>query len=214
MKKSLILLAFLIGMQVAAWSQSADYPALMTQTLTAMQAATSPKDYQDAANRFERLAALQTDDWLPNYWAAYCYTLMSYMTEKGAEKDQFADKALAFFDKIKAARIENDETWVLRAYIAQARLSADPMNRWRTDGVMFQECLGKAKAINAQNPRIDLLQGQNLLYTPESFGGGAKNACPYLRQAEQKFGVFVPASAHHPNWGKEYIQEILSACAE
>jgi hypothetical protein len=75
--------------------------------------------------------------------------------------------------------------------------------------IKANEAFAKAEAINPDNPRIYFLQGQNLLYTPEAFGGGVEAACPLLRKALEKYNTFVPASDYSPDWGKESTDKLV-----
>ena len=64
--------------------------------------------------------------------------------------------------------------------------------------------LGKAQAINAENPRIYMIRGEFTLNMPEFYGGGAAKATPDIQKAAEKFETFKPASPLSPNWGKEH----------
>lgn len=212
MKKSIVFIAvFYLSFTVAS-AQNDPYIKMMEENLQKLYADISIADYQAVANQFERIASAKSQEWLPNYWTAYCYTQMSYMEKTLEKKDQYADQAEKIFKKITDAKIVNDEVWILKAYIAQAKLSADPMNRWQTQGAIFRESLENAIAMNPSNPRIDLLRGQNILNTPENFGGGKEVACPIFQKANEKFANFKPASSLHPNWGKAYLQKVLEMC--
>ncbi|MNL53532.1 hypothetical protein D3C87_1767880 [compost metagenome] len=84
------------------------------------------------------------------------------------------------------------------------------MNRWQADGEKFTGYLQSAKSINAENPRIYYLEGSSLFFTPEEYGGGKKVAKPMLEKAQQKFTVFKPETAIHPDWGKMETEWMLS----
>lgn len=210
MKKLLVCLFLFVG---AAHAQNEKYTQAMSAVLTDFRAqANSPTALQEIANRFERIATAEPKEWLPRYHAAFCYSTIAFMTQNATDKDKILDKADALITDAAAIAGENDEIYVLKAYIAQARLAADPMSRWQTYGAVFGEMLEKAKAINPENPRIYMLQGTNLFYTPEQFGGGKQTAKPVLEQALEKFTNFKPASAIHPMWGKSQAQAIAEQC--
>lgn len=46
----------------------------------------------------------------------------------------------------------------------------------------LEASLAKAETLNGDNPRIYLLRGTSLLYTPEQFGGGKKAASQSLKK--------------------------------
>ncbi len=128
------------------------------------------------------------------------------------KKDQLTDKADALLKEAVALAGENSELMVVDAQIKQARLAADPMARWQTYGPLFEASLAKAEALNQDNPRIYMLRGTNLLYTPEQFGGGKKAAKPVLERSLEKFATFKPESPLHPTWGQAQAGYLLSQC--
>jgi tetratricopeptide (TPR) repeat protein len=54
-----------------------------------------------------------------------------------------------------------------------------------------------------ENPRIHLLKGISLFYTPEAYGGGADNAIESLTKAAGLFEKDVVKDPLKPSWGKE-----------
>lgn len=186
-------------------------------TLKSQSEHTPPAEFLAAANQFERIASAEPKEWLPRYYAGLEYVFLGFTGKTEAEKDKYLDQADANLKAAEAIvasanRPDNDELAVLKAYIAQARMVVDPANRWQQYGPPFQAGLEKAKALNANNPRIYVLEGTSLMYTPEQFGGGPGAACPVLKQAVEKFATFKPVSDLHPMWGKENIEPLLAKC--
>lgn len=214
MKKTVLFLtlALVIGANVHA--QNEKYTKAMEGAIATVKFMTPTPELQQAAGQFERIANTETAEWLPAYWAAYTYALLSFKETDAAKKDALLDKAAAFYQNVAQKQPDNDETMVLAAQLATARLAVDPENRWQQYVPEFEAALGKAKAKNAENPRIYALQGQSLFYTPEQYGGGKTVACPLLKQAAEKFATFKPASAIHPSWGVETNQYLLSQCGK
>jgi hypothetical protein len=225
MKSLLILIIIVFAVTASVIAQpsqagSEQYKQAMTQAITAMQSHSekSPvSDFQASANQFERIASAEPKEWLPRYYAGLNYVYMSFVGADEASKDKYLDQAdvnLKAAEAIVVAtnRPDNDELTVLKAYIAQARLVVDPMNRWQQYGPLAQSGIEKAKSLNASNPRPYVLEGTSLMYTPEQFGGGPTNACPVLKQAAEKFATFKPASDIAPNWGQKQIEPMLAKC--
>lgn len=215
MKKTILSLAFTLILFVAQ-AQNERYVKAMEGTLTQMKGfndKTTIEDWQMLANQFERIGNAETKEWLPNYWAAYCYTLMGFMAKENADKDKFIDKANEVYSKAeKVSPANNDELMTLKAYIAQAHMVVDPMSRWMTDGPIFTENIEKAKAANPENPRPYILQGVSLYYTPEQFGGGKAIACPIMKKAKEKLATFKPTSTIHPSWGEYNLVMVRAEC--
>lgn len=224
MKTTLILLiaAFAVTITSPVRAQSEQYKQAMRAaigTLKAQSQTTSAAEFQTAANQFERIASAEPTEWLPRYYAGLLYVYAGFTGKNEAEKDKFLDQADA---NLKAAetlpgiapadRPDKDELAVLKAYIAQARMTVDPMNRWQQYGPLVQAGIEKAKSLNPGNPRPYVLEGTGLMFTPEQFGGGPGTACPVLKQAMEKLATFKPASDLHPAWGQMQIAPMLEKC--
>lgn len=215
MKKLLTTTLALIFAVTVVFAQNEKYAQAMTSGIEALKGLDKEKPdvkvLQDIANRFERIAAAGPKEWLPKYYAAYSYVLLGYYGASLTEKDQYLDKAGALIkDAETLLGKPNDELLVMQAYQSQIHLAADAMNRWQSDGPKFTEYLEAAKSANPENPRIYYLEGSNLFFTPEEYGGGKKVAKPLLEKAKQKFSTFKPESAIHPDWGQIETEWMLS----
>lgn len=217
MKTRILVLALFVSSAAFAQSSVSENPKFttaMTATLDKLKLAKGPDDFVSAANQFERIASAEPKEWLAPYWGAYAYMTLAWMAQgDGTRQDGYLEKAeklLADAEKLNA----NDETATLGAYIAQARMMVDPMNRWQQYGAAATEGLAKAKQLNPANPRPYFLEGQSLFYTPEQFGGGKDKACPVLKTAKEKFATFKPASPIHPNWDEARLDGLLAECAK
>ena len=215
MKKFFTTTIILLFSICTVFAQNEKYVQAMTTSIEAMNTLDKAKPdinaLQEIANRFERIAVAEPKEWLPRYYTAYCYVLMGYRGNTLAEKDKFLYQADALLKEAETiAGKPTDEILVMEAYEAQIRLAADPMNRWQDEGEKFVQLLTQAKTLNPENPRIYYLEGSNMFFTPEEFGGGKKRAKPILEKANEKFSNFKPASSIHPSWGKIETEWMLS----
>ncbi|GAB3930808.1 hypothetical protein [Larkinella terrae] len=214
MKKVILSLTLALAVFATANAQNEKYTKAMEDAIAKAKYTVSTPELQQTAGQFERIGSAETAEWLPAYWAAYTNALLSLKETDKNKKDALLDKADGFYKKIAGQQADNDELLVLAAALASSRLAVDPENRWQEYGPIFQTNLDKAKQKNPENPRIYLLQGQSLFYTPEQYGGGKAAACPVLKQAAEKFAKFKPASTIHPNWGTDTDQYLLSQCGQ
>lgn len=204
----------------AAPAQSAQYQPAMSAALNTLKTQsnkTNAADFMTLANQFERIAGAEPQEWLPRYYAGLLYVYAGFTGKTETDKDRFLDQAEVNLKAAEAVvasanRPDNDELAVLKAYIAQARMVVDPASRWQQYGPLFQAGLERAKLLNVNNPRIYVLEGSSLMYTPEQFGGGPGAACPVLKQATEKFATFKPVSDLHPAWGQLQIEPMLEKC--
>lgn len=207
-------IAFLFLIVTACFSkvnaQDNDYHATMKEVVDEIQSAPFGTDLTDAANQMERIAAVEKKEWLPLYWAAFCYMLNSYAEPSSDKKDLLLEKCETLLAAADSLSPTSDELAVLRANVASARLSVDPMNRWQKYGALSAAAIAKAKSINAANPRIALHEAQGIFYMPEAYGGGKQKALPLIKTAVEQFGKFKPTSDIMPNWGESVAKYMLA----
>lgn len=207
MKQIIIILSMFIAGQLTAQTR---YEAGMQKGLEQFSAAKTAEDMAAASAFFERIADAEKDKWLPYYYAAYANHLTGWMNPK-ADKDKVAEKSKDLLSKAETLE-RNADTYCMRQMIAIQQMNVDPMSRWQTYGTEASNALAEAKKIDANNPRIYLLDGQTLMYTPEAFGGGKAVAKKLFEKSIQLFETYKPQSAMHPNWGKEQAAKLLAAC--
>ncbi len=191
-------------------AQNPAYFKAMESLVTEIQNAKFGSPLQLLANKMERIATTEKTEWLPNYWVAYCYMMDSYAEKDDDKKDQLLDKADTYLEKMDKLVKNNEEVEIMRANIANARIAVSPSFRWMKYGSKIDKALASAKKLNAQNPRISLLEAQGIFYTPAMFGGGKDKSKPVLEKAIEQFAKFKPVSTIHPNWGLPTAKWMLS----
>jgi hypothetical protein len=211
MKKILLAVMVLI-ISATGFSQSDRYKQAMATNLKKFDSSATPDAMLALSNTFERIADAEKTQWLPYYYAALTYTFHAFMKNTPASNDTYADKAEQLISKAAELEKNNSEIACVKSMIASLRMIVDPQNRWQTYGGTIQQEIETAKSLDPANPRPYFLQGQNLRYTPEQFGGGCATAKPLLEEAAKKFESFKPASDMHPNWGKGQVTVMLEGC--
>ena len=169
-----------------------------------------------ASSKLELLANMESENYAVNYYAAYAKAMISYR-EKEIDKDtrdMFLDVADDFLLKVKQLQPKNEETFILSALLANARLVVDGGSRWKKQGDIFNANMDAAIAINPNNPRIYHLKGVALYFTPKMFGGGAKNALEYLEKAKTMFVNQVNGNILLPYWGEKRNLYFISECTK
>jgi hypothetical protein len=167
-----------------------------------------------ASSKLELLANMETENYAVNYYAAYSKAMISYMEKDKDRKDMFLDMADTFLEKVKQLQPKNEETFILGALLANARLVVDGGSRWKQQGDIFNANIDSAKTINPNNPRIYHLKGVALYFTPKMFGGGAKNALEYLEKAKTLFSTQMNGNILIPSWGEKRNLYFLSECTK
>lgn len=199
--------------QVAIAQANDKFASAMKATLIAMDSGFSnPPGLLAVANKFERIASAEKNQWLPYYYAAFCQVNYGFMQKDLSGLDPIADRAESLLNKADSISPNNSEISVIKAMIATQRMIVNPMQRYMEYGPAIEKHLEAAKVQDATNPRPDYMKGENMKNTPEQFGGGCAAAAAHLKAAKEKFGTFKPASEIHPNWGIERIDMLLKEC--
>jgi hypothetical protein len=190
-----------------------EFVADLKASVDAFDSAKSMKEVAYASSQIELIAKKWNDEWVTNYYACYCLTVLSHFEKEESKRDAYLDDAEMYINKAKEIyKSDYDEIYVLIAMVANARLSVDPVNRFKRYNSIFNENIDKAKSIQPNNPRIYYLQGNNFYYTPKMFGGGAKNAVSYFETAEMLYSDEKNVDICKPYWGKLQNSIMLNKC--
>lgn len=189
----------------------------MEALVPAVDTTTSPEGFTALAHSFERIAEAEKNQWLPYYYAALCHTNAGLMMTGGnvmaahADKtDPIALKAEKLLAKAEELSKDNSEIYTVRKMMLTLRMMGDVMNRFMQYGPEAATALEKAKALNPDNPRVYILEGQDKFYTPEQFGGSKAEAKMLFETAMKKFEIFKPETTIHPSWGMPMVQYFLT----
>lgn len=187
------------------------YEAGMVRGLEQLKDAKTSGEMTATSAFFERIGDAEKDKWLPYYYAAYANYMTGWMNPK-ADKDKVGEKSKELITKAEVLEPENSELYCMKQMVAILQMTVDPMTRWQSYGAEAREDIEKAIKADPTNPRIYYLNGQTLMNTPEAFGGGKGVAKKLFEKALDLYKTFKPASALHPDWGKEQTEKLLAAC--
>jgi hypothetical protein len=186
----------------------------LNQVYTVADTAKSSELQTQLSSQFDLIAMMNPESYIANYYAAFSKAMLSYSGKDQKSRDEMLDIADQFYEKAKTIEPTNQETYVLGALLANARLSVDGGSRWKEQGEIFEKNLSAAKAINPNNPRIAHLKGVAVYFTPKMFGGGKKNAIEYLLKAEELFKTETETSVLKPHWGARRNAYFVGLCKE
>lgn len=212
MKRIMLSLAIAV-VCLAANAQSERYKAAMEKLVPAIDTTRSIAGLTELANSFERIAEAEKTQWLPYYYAALANVNSAnvlFTTGQTEQIDPLTDKAVPLLAKAEELQKDNSEIFCLKKMWNTAKMMADPQNRYMTYGPAAAEALAKAKQLNPENPRVYLLEGQDLFFTPEQFGGDKQEAKKRFEESLKKFESYKPADSISPNWGKGQAGYFLS----
>ncbi|WP_130736163.1 hypothetical protein [Flavobacterium sp. J27] len=162
---------------------------------------------------FERIAAVDETNWLPNYYIAFINTVQSfrYMNDKVKVK-ALLEEAQKAQDKMNRVALDNPEVLVMQAMIHTGWIVYDPMvNGQKLSGdVMY--IYNKAYQIAPENPRVVFQKASFEIGMASYFGQDTKPMCAQLEKSLELFANFKPETPFHPTWGLDRAQEELAKC--
>lgn len=217
MKKTIFILTAVLTANILFAQMSDKFVKAMATNVARIDSAKSVQDWVDITAAFERIAEAEKNQWLPYYYVALGNVMSGTMslgdnlygnnTDKTDPKADAAEKAL---NKAISLSKETSETWVIKKMIISLRMLGDVMSRAMTAMPEATAALDNAKKLDANNPRIYILEGQDKYFTPEQYGGSKDEAKVLFEKAQKLFETFKPESTMHPNWGKGSVNYFLS----
>lgn len=198
-----IIIAAALSLSAAGAQAQSDYKVVLEKTFLAFDTTQDMNTKVENSNRLALITKKFDNAWQTHYYLAYSRAVLSYMEKDATKRDAYLDEADKEREEaVSLLKKENDETYVLAAMLANARMAVDPMQRWQKYGKVFTDNLQSAKEINPENPRMYYLQGTSKFFTPKAYGGGKKAAQPYFEKAEGLFAKEDAADINKPSWGK------------
>lgn len=206
--KALILAVALCG-SIAVQAQSDKYVQAVQKSLILLDSAKTTADLQAASAAFERIGDAEKTQWIPYYYAALAQVRAGF-SDKNADKDVLAGKALELVNKAEAVET-NSDLFTIRNMAATLQMTVDPMSRWQTYGAQAATALQNAIKANPENPRIYYLQGMTAFGTPVQFGGGKDKAKPLFEKAVA-LSKTEQVKPLYPHWGGAEAEKMLPLC--
>jgi len=213
-KTATVVLAVMLLAATTTQLKAQDLNASLKEALHSLQSATNMGGLMAANNKFDLIAGKSGNQWAANYYAAYSDAYISLQEKDAKRRDQLLDMADKYVDKMNGIDANSDESLVLTAYVAFARYSVDPPNRWQKFLSLMTTDLEKAKKVNPNNPRVYYLQGVPLFDRPKTYGGGKDVAKPYFAKAKDLFAREDAANSGKPTWGEKENADYLAKCPE
>lgn len=212
MKKfTLILAVVLVGFVSKA--QKPEYFQAMGEALGQYAKCQNVEDFQALGNKFEMIANTEKSEWLPLYYHAQCYTLMSFIEQgDGAKKDGYLDVAEKSVNKLMEMVPGEAEVFVLQAFYLTGRLVVNPMERGQEYSGLVGQATGKALSVDPENPRAKLMKIQMDMGAAPYMGQDPKSFCPAAKELLASWDSYKPKSPFHPNWGKDQLEGIVKGC--
>lgn len=211
MKTSLIFILSLC-FSFAAIAGNEAYTRAMQEAIAAYDSVESLDDYREIANRFERIAEMEKDEWLPRYYTGLTYAFMSF--EDGLDNDQrdgYLEIAQKFAYQAEELSPENVEIIVLKGYIKMAKLTVNPAVRGAFLTPQVMQLFGKARSMDPGNPRAAAMLARMKYGTAQFFNSSTDESC---QLALESLGLYEKEGNRgiEPHWGRGLAEGLVKAC--
>lgn len=212
MKTTLITFAIML-ISLAGISQKNEYYQAMGESLGQYSGCRTVDDFQALGNKFSMIANAEKEEWLPLYYHAHCYIIMSFMEPAdAAKKDAWLDVAEKSLTRMIELAPGEADVFALQAMFYTGRLVVNPMERGQKYGMLSGQAVGRALGIDPANPRARLIKLQNEMGTARFYGKDTKEYCGQAKELLAGWDAFRPKSQLHPSWGKDQVATIAEAC--
>lgn len=166
----------------------------------------------EAEQLFERIAAAEPEQWLPNYYIAQMNSLKTW-NEKDPEKvNAQLEKAQNYLNDAMALEKDNADLLVMQAQILTNWVAFDGMTYGMKYSGKIAELYTKAYAMAPNNPMVVLGRAEWNMGSARYFGQDTKPFCKEVEKAIELFANFKPEKPFYPNWGLEHAKELLQSC--
>jgi hypothetical protein len=167
---------------------------------------------KEAIVHLERIALIEKNNWLPNYYIAFIQTTQAFEEKDKAKIESLLNAAQIAQDKCNEILLDNPEILVMQAMIHTARIVFDPMTNGQKLSGDVLYILNKAYKIAPENPRVVYQKASFEIGMAQYFGQDTKPMCVQIERAIELFATFKPETALHPTWGLDRAEAELKNC--
>ncbi|UQD57413.1 hypothetical protein [Flavobacterium sp. K5-23] len=166
----------------------------------------------EASALFERIAAAEQNNWLPNYYIALVNTTSAFGTKDKEQIKLLLSKAQNALDVEMGKDQNNAELYVMQAMINTAWIVYDPMTNGQKLSGATMALYGKAEALAPNNPRVVFGKAEFEIGGAKFWGQDTKPMCAQIEKAIGLFATFKPETSFSPKWGLDRALEAQKNC--
>ncbi|CCG52939.1 Protein of unknown function [Flavobacterium indicum GPTSA100-9 = DSM 17447] len=166
----------------------------------------------EAIAQFERIASVEKNNWLPNYYITIITTFSAFGEQDKNKMKSLLEAAQKTQNILNALEPNNPEVLVSQAMIHTAWIVFDPMTYGQQ---LYGEVIGlyeKAAAIAPTNPRVVFNKASFEKGGAEYFGTDTTPMCEKMKKSIELFATFKPETPFHPTWGVERAKQEAANC--
>jgi len=206
MKTFITTFAFVFATIVGSYAQQ--YEQGMGKAFAAWKSGNST----EASSLFERIASVQKNNWLPNYYVALVNTTEAFNPANANNVSALIIKAQKALDEASLISPENAEILIIQAMINTALIVQDPMTNGMKLSAPTIELYNKAIKLAPNNPRAVFGKAEFEIGSAKYWGTDTKPMCEQVAKSIELFAKFKPETEFHPTWGLDRAQEVVKSC--
>lgn len=200
------LLIFLAGVLTSVSAQS-KYETEMQKALTEFHEAESSDAMEKAAQHFDRISKVESENWLPAYYAIFIRALEAFSMDK-QDAIKKADELESLCSNLENMNPDQSEVLTLRGLIRTVKVAKDPQTFGMTLSSAIIKDYEDALKLNPKNPRAMYLMAQYNMGGAQFWGKDPKSYCPQV-ESSKKLILEEKQEGFKPHWGEQQIDEIL-----
>lgn len=199
------------------WDSESQYYQAMVDNVRQLDTIISKEALQRVISSFERIARVEKDKALPQYYMAFALATLAFREKDVDEIDVLCDRSERALSKAEAASgVSKADILVIRALVQYARLMVDFMGRGMEASQRAERLLREGHELDKENPRVLSMLAQHYLRIPAQVGGSREKFCQLAGLASEayeaeKAGMVSGIYPIVPHWGQ---QDLLEAKAE
>ena len=167
---------------------------------------------ETASAIFERIAAVEQENWLPDYYLGLVNTTAAFSTKDKKVLEAQLKKAETALQSALLKTDENAELLVLEALIYTVKITQNPMANGQKYMPKINEIYAKAEKLEPKNPRVKFEKAQFDLGGAKFFGSDIAPICKEIEASIVLFDEFKNDTPFYPNWGKDQAVIALENC--
>jgi len=167
---------------------------------------------EESTSLFERIASVEKDNWLPNYYIALMNSTSAIGMKDKEKMTAMVEKAQKALDIELLKTPDNPELLVVQGLIHTVWLVFDPMTNGQKLSPKIMELYEKALVIAPNNPRVVLSKAEFEIGAAAFWGADTKPMCDELKRSIPLFENEKLATPFSPKWGRERVDALLKNC--
>lgn len=162
---------------------------------------------EEAMFKIERIASVETDNWIPRYYQALIACTYSFQTQDIQQKKALLQITNKLIPEDKP--LLNAEWYILKATALTSELTIDPMNNAVRLSPLIIVNYEKAIALEPNNPRAISGLAIFQIRSKNFSGGNTDQDYKNLQKALSLFQTEKNTILFYPSWGKEQTEKML-----